>query len=132
MKVEGMHDFREFEGISHNNSQKWVTQMLGCFLYVFQKLATPCLLKTAACSRSDNLVKPDENDALWKSCLEITISGKNVIGLFHLCVPLQGKYMHARTHTHPPTHRRVHTHKVTHNLYKVHSFYNSWMVPNAK
>lgn len=33
------------------------------FLYVYQNLATTCLLKTAACLRSANLVKPDEDEA---------------------------------------------------------------------
>ena len=36
---------------------------VGVFLYVYQKLATTCLLKTAARVRSDNLVKPDEDEA---------------------------------------------------------------------
>lgn len=40
---------------------------VGVFLYVCQKLATTCLLKTAACSRGDNLIKPDEDEAHSKS-----------------------------------------------------------------
>ena len=57
LKVKGTHELVEFEGISQNNSIKWVTQMLGCFLCVYQKLATLCLPKTAACSRSGNLIQ---------------------------------------------------------------------------
>lgn len=70
---------------------------VGVALYVYQKLATTCLHKTAACSRSINLVKPDEDEAHSKSCLGITVSDKNVIRLVHLCVLLQERCMHTDT-----------------------------------
>lgn len=70
---------------------------VGVFLYVYQNLATTCLLKTAACSRGDNLIKPDEDEAHSKSCLGITVSDENVIRLLHLYVLLQGRYTYAYT-----------------------------------
>lgn len=70
---------------------------VGVALYVYQKLATACLLKTAACSHSDNLIKPDEDEAHSKSCLGITISDENVIRLLHLCVLLQKRCMRTDT-----------------------------------
>ncbi len=69
---------------------------VGVFLYVYQKLATTGLLKTAACSWSDNLIKPDEDEAHSKSCLDITVSDENVIRLLHLHVPLQGRYTYTK------------------------------------
>lgn len=70
---------------------------VGVALYVYQKLATMCLHKTAASSHSYNLVKPDKDDAHSKSCLGITVSDKNVIRLLHLCVLLQESCVHTDT-----------------------------------
>lgn len=39
------------------------------FLNASLKLAATCLLKTAACSCSNNLVKPDADEAHTESCI---------------------------------------------------------------
>lgn len=71
---------------------------VGVFLNVYQKLATMRLLKTAARWSSDNLAKPDMDEAHWKRCLGI--ADENAIRF--ICVShYKGG---ARKHTHTQGH----------------------------